>query len=309
MPDKKEFLVLRYSLIEENQSQINAESLPSPKGQAVLASIIKDREFTLNGVLYSFVGFAEVRYFQNSKIESLRFFIGKFAKRKKAHMGVKVPGDIVETEEDDWLPLLTIFDLRDQYIFVAKDWRFGTPEQTVRAMQGGLREPVLARYNHRVFVEGKTRGESFWKVVRQHKRIYKLELRLISPNILETNLRAREALAALKQLFAQDQVDVTLNSDAGQLKVPEEPVASYLEYIEEGEGTWALTTEGVHGGKKKHSSSENIVTALLDVDAESTVESVGQLKFEIPDIKETAITPEMTLIDQILNEIESYRER
>lgn len=309
MPDKKEFLVLRYSLIEENQSQINAEALPSPKGQAVLTSIIKDREFTLNGVLYSFVGFAEERYSQKSKVESLRFFIGKFAKRKKAHMGVKVPGDIVETEEDDWLPLLTIFDLRDQYIFVVKDWRFGTPEQTVRAMQGGLREPVLAKYNHRVFVEGKTRGESFWKVVKQHKRIYKLELRLISPNILETNLRAREALTALKQLFAQDQVDVTLNSDAGQLKVPEEPVASYLEYIEEGEGTWAVTTEGAHGGKKKHRSSENIETALLDVDAGSTVESAGQLKFEISDSEETAITHEGALIDQVLKEIESYRER
>ena len=133
-------------------------------------------------------------------------------------MGIKVPGDIVETEEDDWLPLLAIFDLKGQYIFVAKDWRFGTPEQTVRAIQGGLREPILAKYNHRVFVEGKTRGEDFWNVVRQHKRIYKLELRLISPNILETNLRAREALVALKNLFSQDQVDDLVSEIKNNLK-------------------------------------------------------------------------------------------
>ncbi len=309
MSELKDFLVLRYSLIQEPQTQIDAEVLPSPKGMAALAALQEDREFTLNGVQYSFVGFTEARPSLTSRIERSRFFIGKFAKLKKAHMGIKVPGDIVETVEDDWLPLLTIFDLREQYIFVAKDWRFGTPEQTIRAMQGGLREPVLAKYNHRVFVEGKTRGESFWKVVRQHKRVYKLELKLISPNILETNLKAREALAALKQLFGQDKVDVTLNSEAGQLKVPEEPVSSYLEYIEQGEGTWALTTEGVHGGKKKHTSSENVETASLDVDADSAAQEAAQLKLDTSQEQDTLLSPDSIVIDQVLDKIEGYRER
>lgn len=309
MVDQKEFLVLRYSLIEEPQVSMSVELLPSPKGMAVLASIQRDREFTLNGVQYSFVGFSEARPSQKSRIEPSRFFIGKFAKLKKAHMGIKVPGDILETEEDDWVPLLTIFDLKDQYIFVAKDWRFGTPEQTVRAMQGGLREPVLAKYNHRVFVEGKTRGDSFWKVVKQHKRIYKLELRLISPNILDTNLRAREALAALKQLFAQDQVDVTLNSDVGKLRVPEEPVSSYLEYIEQGEGTWAVTTEGAHGGKKKHTSSENIEMATLEFDTNGTAEAAAQLRLEPEESGDTVQTPDSSVIDQVLQQVDSYRER
>lgn len=309
MLDQKEFLVLRYSLVEEPQSQLSVDVLPSPKGMAVLVSIEQDREFTLNGVQYSFVGFVEARPSLKSKIEPSRFFIGKFAKLKKAHMGVKVPGDIVETEQDDWLPLLTVFDLRQQYIFVVKDWRFGTPEQTVRAIQGGLRDPVLAKYNHRVFVEGKTRGESFWKVVNEHKRIYKLELRLISPNILETNLRAREALAALKHLFGQDKVDVTLDSEAGQLMVPKEPVSSYLEYIQEGEGTWSVTTEGTHGGKKKHTSSENIETASLEVGAESAVQDAAQLKLDSPQETDINISPDSIVIDQVLEKIDSYRER
>lgn len=309
MPDQREFLVLRFSLTEESQRAISPDPLPTPKGKAVLAAIEKDREFALNGVEYSFVGFVEGQPSLQSRIDPTRFFIGKFAKLKKAHMGIKVPGDIVETVEDDWLPLLTIFDLKEQYIFVAKDWRFGTPEQTVRAMQGGLREPVLAKYNHRVFVEGRTRGETFWKVVRGHKRIYKLELRLISPNILETNLRAREALAALKQLFAQDKVDVTLNSESGQLRVPNEPVASYLEYIEQGEGTWAVTTEGSHGGKKKHTSSENIETASLEVSSEPAIDSPTQLQLEPPAPGQTRPSGDSSVIDQVLQEIDSYRER
>ena len=310
MLDKKEFLVLRYSLIEEEQTQISADVLPALKGMAVLASIQQDREFTLNGVQYSFVGFAEARPSLKSKTEPSRFFLGKFAKLKKTHMGVKVPGDIVETEEDDWIPLLTIFDLKGQYIFIAKDWRFGTPEQTVRAVQGGLREPVLAKYNYRVFVEGKTRGELFWKVVSQHKKIYKLELKLISPNILETNLRAREALAALKQLFAQDQVNIVLNNESGQLRVPTEPVGSYLEYIEQGEGNWALTTEGAHGGKKKHTSSENIETATLEVDTEGEADASTQLNLEpSPNEDGVFLSPDSTVIDQVLKEIDSYSER
>lgn len=309
MPEQKEFLVLRYSLVEEAQISIEPDRLPEIKGMAVLAAIQQDREFTLNGVQYSFVGFSEARPSLRSRIEPYRFYIGKFAKLKKAHMGVKVPGDIVETEEDDWLPLLTIFDLKDQYIFIAKDWRFGTPEQTVRAIQGGLREPILAKYNHRVFVEGKTRGEAFWNVVHQHKRIYKLELRLISPNILETNLRAREALAALKKLFSQDQVDVTLNSEAGKLRIPKEPVGSYMEYIEQGEGTWSLTTEGIHGGKKKHTSSQNIETATLNVDSTDSNNQATQLSLDRPQSEGIQLSSNSSVVDQVLSEVDSYRER
>ncbi len=73
----------------------------------MLTAIEQDREFTLNGVQYSFVGFVEANPSIQSRRELARFFIGKFAKLKKALMGIKVPGDIVETEEDDWLPILT----------------------------------------------------------------------------------------------------------------------------------------------------------------------------------------------------------
>lgn len=197
MEEKKEFLVLRYSLVEEPQAAIGIDAIPSPKGAAILVSIKQDREFLLNGVRYSFVGFSEARATSQHRFPPSRFYVGKIAKLKQAHMGKKIPGDIIETQEDDWLPILTIFDVEGQYIFVRKDYRFGNPEQTMRAIQGGLREPVLGHYNHRVFVEGRTRKEHFWRVVSEHRKFYKLELKLISPNILDTNRNARDALAAL----------------------------------------------------------------------------------------------------------------
>lgn len=309
MEENREFLVLRFSLVEEPQQAIATEPIPTPKGAAVLSAISRDREFMLNGVNYSFVGFSEAHPTANLPFPRSRFFVGKVAKLRKAHMGKKIPGDIVETEEDDWFPVLTIFDIEGQYIFVRKDWRFGTPEQTMRAIQEGLRELVMANYNHRVFVEGRTRKEHFWKVVSGHRRIYKLELRLISPNILETNLKARDALAALKDLFAQDQIDIVLNNESGDLRVPEQPVTNYLEYIEEGEGAWAITTEGTHGGKKKYTSSQNVDTVEISVPAENIIEEERQLELETGKPAPGREVTDTTMAAQVFSEIEMYRER
>jgi hypothetical protein len=306
--ESTEFIVLRYSLIEEPQGDFSSTPLPIPKGRAVLEAIKEDHEFTFKSSRYSFVGFVSSP--SSSGNDDLhRFCTGKFAKLKKAHMGKKIPGDIVNTEEDNWLALITAFDLKEQYIFVAKSSRFGTPELIARAIQAGLREPILAKYNHSIFVEGKTRSESFWKVVREHKRIYNLKLQLISPNILETNLLARDALAALKELFKQDKVEVTLKSETGQIKVPEEPMSSYLEYIEQGEGNWKVTTEGANGGKKNHMSSEHIETASFILASESVEEASTQMRLEAADIPRAPDTSvNLDLVDQVLCEVERYRD-
>lgn len=280
MENTKEFLVLRYSLVEEKQRAALTEPIPSPKGKAILAALVKDREFLSKGVRYGFIGFSKAKLGVAGGMPSERFYIGKTAKLKKAHIGSKIPGDIIETEEDDWVPLLTIIDIETQHIFVRKDWKFGTPEQTIRAIQSGLREPILALYNHRVFVEGKTKKEHFWRVVSEHKRVYKLELNLISPNILETNLRAREALEALKSLFGQDEVSIKLENESGELRVPREPVGNYLDYIEEGEGSWALTTEGERGGKRRHSSIDNLDVVDLPILDKEPEEEARQMGFE-----------------------------
>jgi hypothetical protein len=276
----KEFMILRYSLVEEQQSAVFVEPLPLPKGEAILVAIKEDREFQLNGVKYSFVGFSEVIPPNGNSFPPARFYMGKTAKLKKTHMGTKVPRDIIETKEDDWIPIITIFDTETQHIFVRKDWRFGNAEHTMRAIQNGLRPPILAEYNHRIFVEGKTKVEHFWKVVDEHHKLFRLKLNLISPNILETNLRAREALAALKLLFGQDEVSIKLENESGELRVPVNPVGDYLEYIEEGEGSWEVTTEGKYGGKKRHLSSENTETIDLPVNDAEESEDSFQLRLD-----------------------------
>ena len=309
MKENQEFLVLRYSLVEELQRTLLAKDIPTPKGAAVLVSIMHDREFVLNGTRYGFVGFSEIRPASGYSFPAARFYVGKTAKLKKAHMGIKVPGDILETEEDDWLPVITIIDIDKQYIPVRKDWRFGSPEQTMHAIQAGLRDPIMDHYNHRVFVEGITRREHFWRVISAHKCLYKLELKLIAPNILETNLKAREALAALKNLFAQDEVSINLTNESGSLQVPENPIANYLEYIEEGEGSWSLTTEGLRGGKKKHSSREN--TDIVEISVPETVSADPNRQLELlpgkPAQRRDAI--EVIIVEQAFAQINAISER
>lgn len=265
MDDAKDFLVLRYSLIEESQATIDSSPLPHIKGKSILAAISGDKEFSHNNVRYSFVGFHLAEPAAGQEFPRNRIYIGKTAKLRKTHVGEKIPGDIVEHNADDWIPVITIFDVIDQYIFVQKDWRFGDENQTCRAIESGLRYFILAQYNHLVFVEPKTKKEYFWRIIRDSKRVYKIQLDLISPNILETNRRARDALAALEDIFNQKEVKIILENESGDLSVPQEPLSDYVDYIAEGEGSWKITTEGTHGGKKTHRSSEQTETIELPV--------------------------------------------
>ena len=238
--------------------------LPEPKGLAVLPAILGDREWVKNGTRYSFVGFSEVAPEVQDEFDQGRFHVGKLAKLRHAQVGEKVPGDIIEHREDNWVPLLTVFDVATQTVAVQKDWQFGTPQQIGRALQAGLREPILSEYNYRVFVEPKPSEGAFWEIVGSHRRIYRIEFNLVSPNILQTNKRAREALRALRKLYGQDELSLKLKSDAGTLSVPENPTSDYVDYIEHGEGSWKATTEGDHGGKKTHSSAD--VTESVSVE-------------------------------------------
>lgn len=309
MKNTGEFLVLRYSLVEESQGSIVSSPLPIPKGSAVTVSLIGDREFVRNNVRYAFVGFSVVNPTDLHQFQEGRYMVGKVAKLRTAHVGEKIPGDIVAHEEDDWIPLVAVFDLQEQYIFVQRIWKFGTESQIANAIQSGLREPVLAKYNHRIFVELKTNTTEFWSVVFTHKKIYRLEIKLISPNILRTNEKAREALEELKKLYGQNEITLALENESGDLEVPEDPIADYIDYVSEGEGKWALVTEGSRGGKKKHTSERAAISIELPVSTEEEVHYEGQLELQTGFPAPGREASDAGLIAQVLTESENlYRD-
>jgi hypothetical protein len=259
----KEYLILRYSLVEESQKAFDAKQIPKVKGHAILPAIEKEREFKSNGVLCSVLGFHVLHPSHGYEYPENRLYIGKIAKLKKQQTGERVPGDVVEFEHDNWIPITVVIDVVTQHIFVRKDWRFGTPEHIARSLQTAFTDPVLSVYNHRVFIEGKSEASTFWNIIGSKSKIYRLEFKLISPNILDTNKKARDALESLKELFGQEEIDITLKNESGELKIPKEITSNYLDYIAEGEGSWSVVTEGDRGGKKAHNSNENIDTINL----------------------------------------------
>jgi hypothetical protein len=274
----KEYLILRYSLVEEYQNDFDTKPIPKVKGHAILPAIEKDREFKSNGSLCSVLGFHDLKPSFGYDYPEKRLYLGKIAKLKKQQTGEIVPGDILEFEHDNWIPLTVVIDVVTQHIFVRKDWRFGTPEHIARSLQTAFTEPVLSVYNHRIFIDGKSETSTFWNIVESKSKIYRLEFKLISPNILDTNKKARDALESLKELFGQEEIDITLKNESGELKIPEQITSNYLEYIAEGEGSWSVVTEGDRGGKKAHKSNENIDTINLpDLEGAHTDESQMEL--------------------------------
>jgi hypothetical protein len=301
MPNNTEYLTFRYSIIKESQIHMYSKELPEIKGRVIYYAVQKDkgdREFKRYGVDYSFIGFHYVQPRNYSKFEHDRYLIGKFAKLRHTETGVRVPGNIVSKSQDDWVGSTTVIDTHTQHIFVQKNWKLGNTEQIEKALNAGVSKAILEEFNCKVFVKGQTKENIFWNLVNESLYIYNLELRMVSPNILETNKKAREALKDLQNIFKQDEIDVTLKNESGELKIPIHPIEDYIEYISEGEGSWKMTKKGVEGGKKTVSSLDNI--RILEIPESEAPE----IDIEIPeDKKETEIVMatqrerELSLID------------
>jgi len=303
--DTRTFFVLRYTIIEEAQRDLYSKLLPVPKGRAVLEAIgvgSADKNFRKNGVSYSFVGFKWANPNSEAVFPPNRFIIGKLAKKRLTETGVHVPGDIVMNHLEDWIGLIAIFDTESQHIFIEKNWRFGTPEQIETALQAGLLKDISDIYNCKVFVKGRTKKHLFWNLVRESTDIYSLELKLISPNILDANMRARKALEDLKKIFEQDEIDITLKNEGGKLAVPEEPVADYISYISQGEGSWKITSRKHSGRKKTYSSFQNTDTLELPTPEPATTEQ-GYIEGETRDIPKKEV---LRLVSATHLAIENY---
>jgi hypothetical protein len=251
----KTFYVLRYTIVEEEQANLYSKPLPVPKGYAICSALSisgKDRFFKYYGATYSFVGFHHPN-------EDERFLFGKVAKLRKMDLGEYQPGDIKRDPHDDWVPLLCLVDCVTQHILIEKKAKFSPPEQLLTVLTRGLNEVIPEEYNSQAFVKGKTNKNLFWELVGESEQIFSLEMKLLSTNLFDANKTAGESLDAIKALFGQDALSISLKNESGHLSIPQIPTDNYIDYISEGEGEWKIT-RAVKGRKRSFSSSENIKT-------------------------------------------------
>jgi hypothetical protein len=150
-------------------------------------------------------------------------------------------------------------DCETQHIIIEKKAKFGPIGQLLSVMTKGLNEIIPITYNCQAFVKGKTSKNKFWELVSESQNIYCLELKLLSTNLFDANVSASESLDALKALFAQDALTISLKNELGHLKVPKKHIDNYIDYIAEGEGEWKLVRD-LNGRKRAFSSNDNIKT-------------------------------------------------
>ncbi len=303
MPKNTEYLTFRYSIIKESQMHMYSKELPEVKGRVIYFAVQQnnaDREFRRYGVDYSFIGFHFVQPAGYTEIENDRYLIGKFAKLRHTETGVRVPGNIVSKSQDDWVGSTTVIDTHTQHIFVEKNWKLGNTEQIENALNAGVSKAILEEFNCKVFVKGQTKENIFWNLVNESQYIYNLELRMVSPNILETNKKARDALEDLQNIFKQDEIDVTLKNDSGDLQIPIHPIGDYIEYISEGEGSWKMTRKGTEGGKKTFSSLDNIkILEIPESEAPEIDIEIPKDEFEMERVLANQRERELSLIELI----------
>lgn len=261
MNNIKDFYVLRYLIVDEGPTLIEPKKLPEVKGETILETLLSNNRWEKTGTEFQFIGFSE------ESIDDESFYVGKIAKLKKAQLGVETAEDIVELEADDWKAVILIVDTKNQFIFARKNSTFGDVNHICNSIQMGINNTVIPEYNHKVFVEPVPSKGKFWEVVDSSDKIYKIELVMISPNIMETNKTARDALESMKNLFNQERTIIKMENSAGELVIPREPVDGYVDYIEEGEGRWELVIDDNKTKKKKKYSSDG-TPEILDIDVE-----------------------------------------
>lgn len=312
MANKTEYLTFRYSIIKESQMHMYSKKLPEVKGSVIYYAVQlngSDREYKRYGVNYSFIGFHYVQPKSYSNFEENRYLIGKFAKLRHTETGVRVPGNIVPKSQDDWVGSNVVIDTFTQHIFVQKKWKFGNAEQIEKALNTGISKAILEEYNCKVFVKGKTDENVFWDIVNESISIYNLELKMVSPNILETNKKAREALKDLQNVFKQDEIDVTLKNESGDLRIPIKPIEDYIDYISEGEGSWKMTRKGYEGGKKTVSSLDNIqILEIPESEAPEIDIEIPKDEEEIKRVKELQEERELSIIEMFHQRCRDFHE-
>lgn len=259
MSSEIEFLLFRYTLPPPVSRPLFVQPLPTPRGAAVVTAII-DRRHANKPFPYwrrnnAWVGFREVG-------EDTGVYVGRVAKQIVLDKGDLVEGDVLSSSVESWLPLWCVFDTRRQLVAVEKSGDFGSTEHIQKTITAGLRKPILARYGHRVHVEPLTEVESFWKIIGEHEKLYRIELRLISPNLLEANRRASESLKALKQIFGQDEVNIKLENYKGNLKADDKVLQDYLEFAAVGEGRWKVVVRKIAERAKKTFSSLGFIRSI-----------------------------------------------
>lgn len=249
------FCLMRFSLVQALGQQDLFTQLPPEKGLALVPLFqenLLQLRFVYHGTDFALLGIKE------SRIGDDIFYSAKFAKKSTTSIGELTERNEIERQKvDDWIAIWITVEIKHQYIAVEYSREFGDIRHAAKAIEHLFSEYCLKTYGYMVLVEPVLQENAFWKIVQEAERIYSIKLRLISPNIFGANAETKKSLDELRMVFNQQEVSVSLVNKNGELKVDSGKLAGALEYIENGEGTWAIRARGPGERRSKQHKSES----------------------------------------------------
>jgi len=168
-------------------------------------------------------------------------YICKFARESTTAIHKAGEQDIELIGEQNFPFIYVIVDVYRQAMLIQKKTTvFRTMRQAKQtisafiAISAGLRE-------HEFRVDEITDEREFWRYVEEAQKIYKLDLRLKSPNLFGFHEETSAVLRELRNIINQDELRLELRNAEGLLQLhPVSWLRNALRYITDGGGSWVL---------------------------------------------------------------------
>ncbi len=235
----RNFITLGYYIIRSKQNTLFENKYPDTvEGKKKLfEELFLQNETTYISRKSEFV-LADIDHYDN-------YYYGKFAKRRTQKLSKKEGHHIRDTSQTEYPYSYFVCDTEKNIFCIEKKSSvYKNPENVIRILSAMVTEKIRAEEYVCIF-EAVTQKRAFWNTIKDAKKIYYLQLTLNSPNLLNSNKKAREAVKALQDKFNNTTTKVELKNEEGNLKIEENEITNdHVEYAEEAGGNWVVKFDG-----------------------------------------------------------------
>jgi hypothetical protein len=194
-------------------------------------------------------------------------YFGKLSKKGSVEKRDITPVDVEDSVVEDWPYVNFVFDVSSsvQLMIVEKNNDLYQNVSALKFKLSKMAKKVMAYSGFTVNFEPIVEKLAFWRIVGESEGIYSLRFKLESPNMLGAAIRARGFLKRIQKSFNNNKFETRLVNSEGNLEVPQNRVEPFVEYADQGGGSWSVLV-GKDGKKKAYTSSQNVVTAQEPLD-------------------------------------------
>ncbi|MHC1788380.1 hypothetical protein [Solidesulfovibrio sp.] len=199
-------------------------------------------------------------------------YFGKLSKKGSVEKRDITPIDVEDSVVDDWPYVNFVFDVSGsvQLMIVEKNNDIYQDVSALKFKLSKMAKKVMAYSGFSVNFEPIVEKLAFWRIVGEAEGVYSLRFKLESPNMLGATVRARGFLKLVQKRFNNNKLETRFVNSDGKLEIPRNRVEPFVEYADQGGGSWSLLV-GRDGKKKAYTSSQNVVTAQERLDKSNPV--------------------------------------